>query len=117
VFEYDHSVGASITGGYVYRGSALGSEYQGRYFFADFVRGRLWSIGLAIDPGSGEARASGLLEHTSELGGTSQLGNISSFGIDADGELFVVSYSRGMVLKLTGPLTAPPAPVNPRIVR
>ena len=117
IFEYDHTVGASITGGYVYRGAALGPDYQGRYFFADFVRGRVWSIGLAIDPSTGEARASGLLEHTAELGGSTQLSNVSSFGLDADGEMFIVSYSRGLVLKLAGPLTAPPTPVNPRIVR
>lgn len=117
IFEYDHSVGASITGGYVYRGTGLGSDYRGRYFFADFIRGRLWSIALAIDTVTGEARASGLVEHTPELGGTAQLGNVSSFGIDADGELFVVSYSRGMVFKLAGPLTTPPTPLNPRIVR
>jgi glucose/arabinose dehydrogenase len=117
VFEYDHSVGASITGGYVYRGSALGTEYQGRYFFADFIRGRVWSIGLTIDPASAEGRASGLIEHTSDLGGTTQLGNVSSFGVDADGELFVVSYSRGMIFRLAGPVTAPPTPLNPRIVR
>ena len=117
IFEYDHSVGASVTGGYVYRGSSLGNDYRGRYFFADFVRGRVWSIALTVDQATGEARASGLLEHTSELGGTAQLGNVSSFGTDADGELYVVSYSRGIVFKLAGPLTAPPAPLNPRIVR
>jgi glucose/arabinose dehydrogenase len=117
VFEYDHTVGASITGGYLYRGAALGPDFQGRYFFADFVRGRVWSIGLAVDPSTGEARASGLLEHTAELGGSTQLGNVSSFGLDADGELFIISYSRGIVFKLAGPLTAPPTPVNPHIVR
>jgi len=117
IFEYDHTVGASITGGYVYRGRALGGDYQGRYFFADFIRGRLWSIGLAVDTATGEARAVGLLEHTAELGGSTQLGNISSFGIDAAGELFVVSYSRGLVFRLAGPPTAPPTPQNPRIVR
>jgi glucose/arabinose dehydrogenase len=117
IFEYDHTVGASVTGGYVYRGSGLGSDYQGRYFFADFIRGRVWSIALAIDPATGEARASGLLEHTSELGGTSQLGNVSSFGADVDGELYVISYSRGIIFKLAGPLTTPPTPLNPRIVR
>ena len=117
IFEYDHSVGASITGGYVYRGLALGGDYQGRYFFADFIRGRLWSIALIVDPSTGEARATGLIEHTAELGGTAQLGNVSSFGVDADGELFVVSYSRGIVFRLAGPLTAPPTPVNPHIVR
>ena len=117
IFEYDHSVGTSITGGYVYRGSGLGTEYQGRYFFADFVRGRVWSTAITIDPGTGEGRASGLLEHTSELGGTGLLGNVSSFGIDADGELYIVSYSRGTIFKLAGPLTTPPTPLNPRIVR
>jgi glucose/arabinose dehydrogenase len=117
VFEYDHGIGQSITGGFVYHGSALGPEYQGRYFFADFIRGRVWSIGLSADPATGEGRASGLTEHTSEFGGTSQLGNISSFGLDADGELFLLSYSRGVVFKLAGPLTPPPTPLNPQIVR
>jgi glucose/arabinose dehydrogenase len=116
-FEYDHSVGQSITGGFVYRGTALGSTYEGRYFFADFIQGRVWSIALTIDAATGAARASGLLEHTAELGGTSQIGNVSSFGVDADGELFLVSYSRGVVFKIAGPLTPPPMPLAPRIVR
>ena len=38
----------SITGGYVYRGAAL-PAYRGRYFFADYVQGRVWSLGLSID--------------------------------------------------------------------
>jgi glucose/arabinose dehydrogenase len=117
VFEYDHTVGASITGGYVYRGAALGADFVGRYFFADFIRGRVWSIALNIDPATGEARATGLTEHTDQLGGTSALGNLSSFGVDADGELFLVSYSRGIIFKIVGPLTTPPTPLNPRIVR
>ena len=47
---------------------ALGAAYRGRYFFADFVQGRVWSIALTVD-GQGEARASDLIEHTAELGG------------------------------------------------
>ena len=46
-----HPTGDSITGGYVYRGTALGSAYIGRYFFGDFVSGRIWSLGLGVDPG------------------------------------------------------------------
>jgi glucose/arabinose dehydrogenase len=115
IHEYDHSAGQSITGGYVYRGAALGATYQGRYFFADFIQGRVWSIALTIDS-AGEARSSNVLEHTAELGG-SQLGNISAFGTDADGELFLVSYSRGVVLKIIGPPTAPPTPTGLRIIR
>jgi glucose/arabinose dehydrogenase len=114
VHEYGRASGQSITGGYVYRGSALGAAYTGRYFFADYVQGRVWSIALTLD-GQGEARASGLMEHTAELGGQSQLGNISSFGVDADGELYLVSLTRGTVLSVAG--LAPPTPTDLRVIR
>ena len=115
IHEYDHSAGASITGGFVYRGRALGATYRGRYFFAD-LSGRVWSIALAID-GAGEARATDLAEHTSELGGTARLGNISSFGVDSDGELYIVSYSNGTILKVIGPPIVSATPTGLRIVR
>ena len=116
IHEYDHSVGQSITGGYVYRGTALGPAFQGRYFFADFIRGRVWSLGLLIDPSTHEARAGSLIEHTAELGGFSTLGNISSFAVDAAGELYIVSHSRGVILKIVGAPTAPTAPGGLRIL-
>jgi glucose/arabinose dehydrogenase len=103
IHEYNHTVGQSITGGFVYRGRALGPASRGRYFFGDYVARKVWSIALAIDGGTGEATASNLVEHTAELGGNAELGNISSFGIDAAGELYVVSYSRGVILKILGP--------------
>ena len=68
IHEYDHAVGQSITGGYVYRGSRLPPGFRGRYFFADFLQGRVWSMALAVDAQSGEASASDLVEHTDELG-------------------------------------------------
>jgi glucose/arabinose dehydrogenase len=116
IHEYDHTVGQSITGGYVYRGSALGPAFQGRYFFADFIQGRVWSLVLTIDPGTREARAGNLVEHTAELGGFSTLGNVSSFAVDETGELYIVSYSRGVIFKVLGPPAAPTAPAGLRIV-
>ena len=116
IHEYNHPTGVSITGGYVYRGGALGSNFQGRYFFAD-LNGRVWSIGLVIDPSTREASASNLLEHTSELGGTPVTGNVSSFGVDADGEIYVVNYAAGRIVKIIGPPAAPPSPTGLRIVR
>ena len=77
----------------MYRGGALGAAYRGRYFFAEFVQGRIWSVALTIDSMTGEATASNLVEHTAELGGAGTLGNISSFGVDAAGELYVASFS------------------------
>lgn len=113
IHEYDHTQGSSITGGYVYRGTSLGAAMRGRYFFGDFIRSRVWSIALTADA-SGEARASDLREHTAELGGTSQLSGVSSFGVDATGELFVISYNRGVIMRIAGP---PPAPGTLRIIR
>ncbi len=114
IHEYGRASGQSVTGGYVYRGRALGAAYTGRYFFADYVQSRVWSVALTLD-GQGEARASGVMEHTAELGGQSQLGNISSFGVDADGELYVVSLTRGTVLIVAG--LAPPTPTDLRVIR
>ena len=93
--------GATVVGGYVYRGTALPSTYRGRYFWADFVSARVWSMTLTLG-GGGDATAGTVTEHTAELGGTSTLGNISSFGIDASGELYVVSYGNGTIRKITG---------------
>src|SRR5262249_18789986 len=103
IHEYDHTVGSAITGGYVYRGHALGTKYVGRYVFGDYVAKKVWSIGLAIDPVTGEATASSRVEHTAELGGTTMLGNISSFGVDADDELYIVGYSNGTIRRMLGP--------------
>ena len=116
IHEYTHAVGQSITGGFVYRGRSLGTDFVGRYFFADYVQGRVWSIGLTVDAQTGEVQASGLVEHTSELSADTPVGNVSSFGLDADGELYVVSYSRGAVLRLFGQTTAPTAPTGLRIL-
>ena len=99
IHDYPRSQGMSITGGYVYRGSALHPMFNGRYFFADFVAGRVYTLGLHLDEQQ-EAIADDHLELTDLLGGTQELGMISSFGVDADGELYILSYSRGRILKI-----------------
>jgi glucose/arabinose dehydrogenase len=116
IHEYSRNLGTSITGGYVYRGRALGGALQGRYFFADFASSRVWSFAITTIA-QGEGRSSGLMEHTADLGGSSQIGNVSSFGVDADGELYIVSYNRGLVLALVGPLGTPPTPTELRVIR
>jgi glucose/arabinose dehydrogenase len=115
IFEYGRSDGVSVTGGFVYRGSRLGSSYRGRYFFADYS-GRVWSLALSVDE-AGEARASDRREHTAELGGSSVLGSISSFGVDADGELYIVNHSGGRIVRIAAPLSAPPAPTELKILK
>jgi glucose/arabinose dehydrogenase len=114
VFEYDRRDGGSVTGGFVYRGRRLGATYRGRYFFGDFVSGRVWSLALTVDQ-SGVARASDRREHTAELGGPGLLGSVSSFGLDADGELYLVNYS-GTIVAITGPPVTPQTPTGLRII-
>ena len=99
IHEYPRSDGQSITGGVVYRGSVLDRTFNGRYFFADYVAGRVYSIGVVLNAQQ-EATAVDLLVLTDVLGGTAELGLISSFGVDAAGEIYIVSYSRGRILKI-----------------
>ncbi len=62
-------------------------------------------------------RVVNVTEHTADLSNTGSLGNISSFGVDADGELYMTGYSSGRVLKIIGPPAAPPVPTGLRIIR
>jgi glucose/arabinose dehydrogenase len=81
VHEYTHDEGCSITGGYVYRGSTL-PELEGRYFFGDFCSG--WIRSFRFDGGA----AVDVVDHTDDFGTVS---NLSSFGEDAQGELYAIS--------------------------
>lgn len=119
VAEYTHAVGQAITGGYVYRGSALGASYRGRYFYADCVQGKIFSLGLNVDPGNGEATAAGAaVEHTAELGGPFNC--VASFFRDPAGELYFMDFDyihggpgTGRIFKIVmATPTAPGAPTN-----
>lgn len=80
VAEYGRDLGASVTGGYVYRGSAQ-PRLAGRYIFADFISGTLFNIPADQQP---TARLT--------AGFPSAL-NISSFAESLDGEVFAVDYN------------------------
>ncbi len=78
----------SITGGYVYRGSRE-PLLTGAYLFGDYCSGRIWSL----HPG-----ADGTLVQTELLDTDLQ---ISSFGEDEAGEVYVTDLGRGGVYRLT----------------
>ena len=90
IYSYPHAEGQSVTGGVVYTGGAVPGLF-GRYVFGDFVSGRLWALDL---PPPGGARAPAI--HA--LGRFSILP--SAFGRDARGEVYVVDYGAGRVLRI-----------------
>ena len=101
IFSYGHSSGNSITGGRVYRGSAM-PGYGGRYFFGDFGSGKIWSLALAVNGATGEATAFDLRDHQAALGSN----GVSTFGVDANGELYFANYFAGTIYRIesTGPV-------------
>jgi glucose/arabinose dehydrogenase len=91
----------SVTGGHVYRGSAI-PGLQGRYFFGDYCSGRVWSI--RYDSATGTAV--GFTTHSGALA-IPGVENISSFGEDADGELYIVDQNGGEIWKIEHDCTTP----------
>jgi glucose/arabinose dehydrogenase len=88
VFEYSHTYGHSITGGYVYRGSSYPLMY-GHYLFGDFTSGMIWS--LYRSPNGAFLPAEVHLD-------TEYM--ISTFGEDETGELYLADYAGGRIYRL-----------------
>jgi glucose/arabinose dehydrogenase len=86
VAQYSHQRGCSITGGYVYRGSAVPAA-TGRYFYGDYCQGTIWSLKLV----GGVARQIRPEPFT--------VANLTSFGEDDAGELYAVS-GNGVLYRL-----------------
>ncbi|MDT8341088.1 MAG: PQQ-dependent sugar dehydrogenase, partial [Longimicrobiales bacterium] len=86
--EYDHSQGCSVTGGFVYRGAAI-PEVAGHYFYSDFCSGFLRSFRFSEGAVAEERSWS-----------VGALGQVLSFGTDAEGELYILSAD-GQVRRVT----------------
>jgi glucose/arabinose dehydrogenase len=80
IAEYNHSLGCSVTGGYVYRGDAI-DDLDASYLFSDYCTGRVWA----------SYRDSTMQWNTVELLETNM--QVSSFGEDEAGELYIIDYS------------------------
>lgn len=86
VAEYDHSLGCSVTGGRVYRGSSL-PAWAGVYIYGDFCSGIVFGLVQGAD-------GQWINEQLYTLSA-----NISSFGVDEDGEFYLVDR-RGELYQL-----------------
>ena len=87
VIEYDHDFGCSVTGGYVYRGTR-NPRLIGHYIYGDFCSGMIWS---ATRTSNGVVTIHDLLNAPF---------NISTFGEDVTGEIYVGDYTNGILYRL-----------------
>jgi len=86
VFAYGRQQGGSVTGGYVYRGTAH-PGMQGLYIFGDYLSGNIWTL-----------RPDGNTWTPRRVRSTSYA--ISTFGVDATGELWVADHLAGKIHRL-----------------
>lgn len=83
VVEYSHDSGCSITGGYVYRGSAI-PELRGVYFYADYCSGLIGTLRME------NQALSGARDITASIN-PDGIKDFTSFGVDAAGELYIAT--------------------------
>lgn len=101
--EYDHSLGQSITGGYVYRGTAI-PGLAGQFIYGDYQTGRIW----ALTYNSSTAKYEGTLLQASNIA-------IGSFGQTLDGEVYVLHLFAGQIFQLV-PTGMPPPDTFPQVL-
>ena len=88
VAEYDHGQGdCSVTGGMVYRGADF-PALQGIYLYGDYCSGKIWGL-----------KRTGAVWESSLLADTPR--QISSFGEDEAGNVYVAGYGNGTVYRVT----------------
>jgi glucose/arabinose dehydrogenase len=87
VYEYNHTIGNAIIGGYVYHGQEIPTLAK-KYVYGDYGSGRIWAFSL-----NGSKAIENSLLFSSSL-------TISSFGEDQQGELYLCAFD-GKIYKIT----------------
>ncbi len=103
VHEYPHAGRQAVVGGYVYRGFKI-PDLQGTYFFADYESNHLGSMRVV------DGQMVDLEDRTDELapGGFEDIRSVSSYGEDANGELYILDRLDGEIYKIVPQRTAFP---------
>jgi glucose/arabinose dehydrogenase len=95
--DYGRSVGKSITGGFIYRGTDI-PELRNRYLFADFISNKIWAVNISLK-GDGEADSKTMTD-ASEITPSTGVSGVTS--IDADSQdRIVVCQIGGSVVRLS----------------
>jgi uncharacterized repeat protein (TIGR03806 family) len=100
ILDYPHTDGQAVIGGHVYRGSEFAAELGGRYIFGDNVSRAIWVMDESTTPAT--KLAIGTLPKGDGPNSGSDYTGLSSFGLDANNELYVCQMSSigGRIYKL-----------------
>ena len=100
LYDYDHGEGQAVVGGYVYRGRQFEKQLGGKYVFGDNVQRKIWVLDQSQQPPR-KILLCTLPEGDGPNSGSNYRG-LSSFGLDADNELFVCQMSSvgGLIYRL-----------------
>jgi len=113
LLDYTHSDGRAIIGGYVYRGQEFAHDLGGRYIFGDNVFRTIWALDETATPPK-KTLLCVMPKGTGPNAGTDYTG-LSSFGTDADGEIYFCQMSSigGRIFKLQRGGPPPPVKILP----
>ena len=116
VLDYPHTDGRAVIGGYVYRGKQFAHDLGGKYIFGDNVFRTIWALDETATPVK-KTLLCVMPKGTGPNSGTDYTG-LSSFGTDADGEIYFCQMSSigGRIYKLQRGGPPPPTKVMPKLL-
>jgi len=116
LLDYPHTDGRAVIGGYVYRGKEFAKDLGGKYIFGDNVFRTVWALDETATPVK-KTLLCVMPKGTGPNSGTDYTG-LSSFGTDADGELYFCQMSSigGRIFKLQRGGPPPPTRVMPKLI-
>jgi len=116
LLDYPHTDGRAVIGGYVYRGKEFARDLGGKYIFGDNVFRTVWALDETATPVK-KTLLCVMPKGTGPNSGTDYTG-LSSFGTDADGEIYFCQMSSigGRIYKLQRGGPPPPTRVMPKLI-
>jgi uncharacterized repeat protein (TIGR03806 family) len=116
LLDYPHTDGRAVIGGYVYRGQEFAHDLGGKYIFGDNVMRTVWALDDTATPVK-KTLLCVMPKGTGPNAGTDYTG-LSSFGTDADGEIYFCQMSSigGRIFKLQRGGPPPPTKIMPKLL-
>jgi uncharacterized repeat protein (TIGR03806 family) len=116
IMDYPHSDGRAIIGGYVYRGKEFAADLGGKYIFGDNVFRTIWAMDETATPFKKTVLCV-MPKGDGPNSGTDYTG-LSSFGTDANGEIYLCQMSSigGRIYKLQRGGPPPPSHPMPKLL-